>query len=323
MIVDCALYKDGRRLTSQLTPEEAAARHEQEGDFVWIGLHEPTPEEFETVRQGFGLHELAVEDAIHAHQRPKLERYGDSLFVVLKTARYVDEEECVEFGEILIFLGERFILVVRHGLASGLKELRSKLEENHEFLANGPSAVLHGIVDKVVDDYVPVTAGIEDDIEEVEQQVFSVEGTNPVERIYYLKREVLELRRATAPFLTPLNHLATHSMPLVKPEVREYFRDVYDHMLRISEQIDAFRDLLTGVLEANMTQTSIRQNEDMRKISAWVAIAVVPTMIAGVYGMNFEYMPELRSPYGYPSILALMAAACTALYVFFRRRGWL
>lgn len=323
MIVDCAVYEEGKRLAGKFTAEQASRLCAEKGDFVWIGLHEPTAEEFEDVSRVFDLHELAVEDAIKAHQRPKLERYGDAFLMVLKTARYIDAEEAVEFGEILIFLGRKFIVVVRHGLASGLVNLRQALERNTEFLAHGPSGVLHGIMDKVVDDYIPVAAGIERDIEEVEQQVFSVERANPVERIYYLKREVLEFRRATAPLLTPIHQLATQPQALVPSEVREYFRNVYDHLVRVNEQVEGFRDLLTSILEANLTQTSVRQNEDMRRISAWVAIAAVPTMIAGIYGMNFERMPELHSSYGYPVIMGLMCTFCVVLYVFFRKREWL
>jgi magnesium transporter len=212
---------------------------------------------------------------------------------------------------------------VRHGEASGLQQVRQSLEARQDFLRLGPSAVLHAIVDRVVDDYVPVIQGVEEDIEEVEEQVFSLDRTNPVERIYYLKREVLEFRRATAPLLTPLMQLSTQPLPHVGSEVRPYFRDVHDHLLRINEQIDAFRDLLTSVLEANLTQVNVRQNEDMRKISAWVAIAAVPTMIAGIYGMNFEHMPELSHPLGYPIILGLIVSICVSLYVCFRRWHWL
>jgi magnesium transporter len=323
VIVDCAVYREGQRLPGEFTPESAFKASRCEDAFVWIGLHEPTEEEFEVVRVEFGLHELAVEDAVKAHQRPKLERYGDSVLLVLKTARYVAKEEVVQTGEILIFLGEGFIVAVRHGEASGLKEVRKSLELRPDFLANGPSAVLYGIVDRVVDDYLPVVAGLEDDIEEVEAAVFSSIRDNPVERIYYLKREVLEFRRATAPLLMPLNQLAVQPIAVIRPEVREYFRDVYDHLLRVNEQVEAFRDLLTSILEANLTQMNIRQNEDMRRISAWVAIAVVPTMIAGIYGMNFEYMPELRSPLGYPMVLLGMLVICSGMYVFFRKQDWL
>jgi magnesium transporter len=323
VIVDCAVYREGQRVPGEFSPESAFKASRCDDSFVWIGLHEPTHEEFEGVRSEFGLHELAVEDAVKAHQRPKLERYGDSLLVVLKTARYVDREEVVQTGEILLFLGEGFIVAVRHGEASGLKEVRKSLEQRPDFLAYGPSAVLYGIVDRVVDDYVPVVAGLEDDIEEVEAEVFSSIRANPVERIYYLKREVLEFRRATAPLLMPLNQLAVQPIAVIRPEVREYFRDVYDHLLRVSEQVESFRDLLTSILEANLTQMNIRQNEDMRRISAWVAMAVVPTMIAGIYGMNFDHMPELRSPWGYPAVLFGMLFICTGMYVFFKKRDWL
>ncbi|MGH9461566.1 MAG: magnesium/cobalt transporter CorA [Vicinamibacteria bacterium] len=323
MIVDCAVYREGKRLPGDLTAEAASKMRGDPDAFVWIGLHEPTPEEFEVVRSEFDLHELAVEDAIKAHQRPKLERYDDSLLLVLKTARYDDVEECVVLGEILLFLGPGFIVVVRHGEASQLREVRRQLESRPEFLTLGPSAVLYGIVDRVVDDYVPVVDGVEQDIEEVEEQVFSSERSNPAERIYYLKREVLEFRRATTPLLNPLSQLATQPLPHVNPEARQYFRDVYDHLLRVSEQVDGFRDLLTSVLEANLTQMNVRQNEDMRRISAWVAIAVVPTLIASIYGMNFEHMPELRSPFGYPAVMVFILLVCSSLYAFFRRRDWL
>jgi magnesium transporter len=323
VIVDCAVYREGKRVPGEFTPEAAFKASRCDDSFVWIGLHEPTKEEFEVVRVEFGLHELAVEDAVKAHQRPKLERYGDSLLLVLKTARYVDRDEAVQLGEILLFLGEGFIVAVRHGEASGLKEVRKNLELRPDFLSNGPSAVLYGIVDRVVDDYIPVVTGLEDDIEQVEAEVFSSDRANPVERIYYLKREVLEFRRATAPLLVPLNQLAIQPIAVVRPEVREYFRDVYDHLLRVNEQVEGFRDLLTSVLEANLTQMNIRQNEDMRRISAWVAIAVVPTMIAGIYGMNFEHMPELHSRLGYPLVLLGMFAICSGMYVFFRKRDWL
>ncbi len=310
-------------MPGEFTPDAALRQSRDENAFVWIGLHEPTPEEFEVVRREFALHELAVEDAIKAHQRPKLERYEDSLLLVLKPARYDDVEEAVELGEILISIGPGFIVVVRHGQTSGLKEVRRVLEARPEFLALGPSAVLHAILDRVVDDYGPVVEGVEQDIDQVEEDVFSGDRTNPVERIYYLKREVIEFRRATAPLLDPLNQLAARPLPQVHQDVREYFRDVYDHLMRVNERVEGFRDLLTSVLEANLTQVSVRQNEDMRRISAWVAIAVVPTMIAGIYGMNFKNMPELDSAFGYPTVLGVMLAVCSTLYLFFRRRNWL
>ncbi len=324
MIVDCAAYHEGRRIPGTDTPAEAcraASRHDDA--FVWIGLYEPEDQEFEEVREIFSLHELAVEDAIHAHQRPKLEHYGESTFFVLKTLRYVDSTEVIEAGEILIFLGEKFIIVVRHGEASRLSSVRDRLDQMPELLKFGPAAVLHAIVDRVVDDYLPVIEGVAQDIDELEEQVFSPEIENPAERIYYLKREVLEFHRSTAPLVIPLDQLADLPSPWIPEEIKTYFRDAHDHMLRVVEQVEGFRDLLTSILEAHLAQLSIRQNEDMRKISAWVAIAAIPTMIAGIYGMNFHYMPELSSRWGYPVILGIIFLACFGLFLFFRRRKWL
>ena len=324
VIVDCALYRDGQREGGKLAIEEVADACQRKDAFVWIGLFEPTEEEFEMVRREFDLHELAVEDAIKAHQRPKLEVYDDTLFVVLKTARYDEASETVELGEILIFVGEGFIVHVRHGAASALAGVRARIESRPDLLACGPSAVLHAIVDKVVDDYEPVMQGLENDIREVELAVFSQdEDENPVERIYFLKREVLEIHRAVVPLSGALNLLAHGRLPCIHEETHEYFRDVHDHLLRVVELDATYRDLLTSVLEANLTRVSVRQNEDMRKISAWVAIAAVPTMLAGIYGMNFEHMPELRSSFGYPVVVAVMVVACTAMYRAFRRSGWL
>ncbi len=292
--------------------------------FVWIGLFEPTREEFATVRESFHLHDLAVEDALKAHQRPKLEQYDDSLFVVLKTARYLEELEDVEFGEIQAFLGEGFLVHVRHGAASKLGAVRSQLEDRADLLKHGPSAVLYAIVDHVVDDYEPVVRGLENDINEVERAVFSRSGgSNPVERVYQLKRTVLELHDCLEPLLEPLRQLAVDRFKLVEDEMQEYFRDVADHLARLVDRVAQFRELLTSILAANLTQVGIQQNEDMRKISAWVAIAAVPTAIAGIYGMNFDSMPELRWDLGYPLILLFMFAICMFLYRRFKRSGWL
>jgi len=323
VIVDCAVYQSGYREPGTLGLDQVAAACRRKDAFVWIGLYEPTDEEFDTVAREFGLHELAVEDAVTAHQRPKLEMYDQSLFVVLKTARYVDELEVVQFGEIQIFVGDGFVVHVRHGEASPLAEARRRVEQRPDLLKFGPGAVAHAIVDKVVDDYAPAIAGIENDISEVEYEVFSDSGTNPVERIYKLKREVLELHGATVPLVEPLDDLTRRSFALVADDLDEYFRDVHDHLLRIVQRVVTDRDLLSSVLEANLTRVSVRQNEDMRKISAWVAIAAVPTMIAALYGMNFEHMPELESTYGYPLVLAFMATVCVLLYWRFRRSGWL
>jgi len=323
MIVDCAVYEHGVRRDGEVALGEAFASGHDNDRFVWIGLHEPTEEEFDSVRREFELHELAVEDAIHAHQRPKLEVYGETIFVVLKTARYVDQKEIVEFGEILIFTGEGFIVTVRHGKATGLHEVRAAVEGDKERLKRGPGAVLHAIVDRVVDDYEPALEGLRVDIEHVETDVFAPERDSSAERIYKLKREVLEFTRAAAPLVAPVGHLAEGRHDMIHPDVREYFRDVNDHLIRVHEQLEGFRELLNSVLTANLTQVSVRQNEDMRKISAWVAIAAVGTLIAGIYGMNFEYMPELNWEFGYPLAIAVMLLISAGLFRAFKRAGWL
>jgi magnesium transporter len=323
MIIDCAIYEEGRRLDGQLPFEQAYEATRGKNAFVWIGAYEPTEEEFDSIKREFELHELAVEDAIKAHQRPKLEVYGGMVFIVLKTARYVDSEEIVQLGEILIFLGEDYVITVRHGEASGLHEVRERLEENQELLRCGPGAVLHAIVDKVVDDYQPAIDGLGQDIEEVENEVFSPSRPDRAERIYKLKREVLEFNRAAAPLVDPVEALSRGHYELIHPEVRAYFRDVNDHLLRVHEQLEGYRDLLTSILQANLSQVTVRQNEDVRRISAIVAILAVPTAIAGIYGMNFEHMPELTWTFGYPLVLAVMATICAVLYRYFRRVGWL
>jgi magnesium transporter len=323
MIVDCAVYEEGRRHGGSLELHEALERCRGDEAFAWIGLYEPSEDEFDSVRREFGLHELAVEDAINAHQRPKLEVYDDTLFIVLKTARYVDSEEIVELGEILVFLGASFIITVRHGEGTALHDVRERVESRPDLMRCGPGAVLHAIVDRVVDDYAPAIEGLREDIEEVEADVFSPERGSSARRIYLLKREVLELTRATAPLVEPVAALAAGRYALVHENVHPYFRDVGDHLVRLNEQLEGFRDLLTSVLTANLSQVTVQQNEDVRKISAVVAIIAVPTMIAGIYGMNFDHMPELGWQYGYPLVLGVMAAVCLALFRYFKRVGWL
>ena len=322
MIVDCAIYERGQRLGGALPLEQAFEASRRDDAFVWIGLFEPDEDEFDAVRREFDLHELAVEDAIKAHQRPKLEAYGDSLFLVLKTARYLEEEKEVEFGEILLFMGSDFVITVRHGEAP-LHDVRLRTEARPDLLRCGPGAVLYVIVDRIVDDYLPVIAGLDRDVREVEGEVFSHGRTNPAERIYHLKREVLELHDAVSPLVNPVDRLARGHQPFVDDEIQPYFRDVHDHLLRVVDDVESFRDLLTSVLTANLTQVSVRQNEDVRKISAWAAIIAVPTAIAGLYGMNFEDMPELGWRLGYPFALVVIATASVSLYLYFRRIGWL
>jgi magnesium transporter len=322
-IVDLAVYRDGKR-ESEPSLDQAFESCRAPGTLVWIGLHEPTDEEFESVRREFSLHELAVEDAMKGHQRPKLEVYDDdTLFVVLKTARYF-EPDVLEFGEILIFVGDQFVVTVRHGEATPLHDVRLALEKRPELLRFGTSSVLHAIMDRVVDDYTPVLTNLDIDITELEAQAFGDEpAMGLTERIYRLKRQVINLHRATAPLTEPLGRLSDGRYPHVSEELRPYFRDVYDHLLRAVQTADQYRELLTSILEANLTQVSVRQNEEMRKISAWAAILAVPTLIAGVYGMNFKDMPELDWGFGYPMALLLMALASLTVWILSKRAGWL
>jgi len=323
VIVDSAVYEEGHRRNGNVGVHDAMEACRHPGCFAWIGLHEPTEEEFESIRSEFHLHPLAVEDAIHAHERPKLEVYGDAVFIVLKTARYVDPKEVIKLGEILVFLGHDYIITVRHGEASDLGGVRRQLEDNPELLQHGPGAVLHSVVDRVVDDYAPAIAGLGEDIDQVEDQVFSGTRGNAAERIYKLKREVLQFGHAVGPLVDPVDRLARGKYGVIHPEVRTYFRDVNDHLLRAHDQLESYRDLLTSILQANLTQVGVRQNEDMRKISAYVAMAAVPTLIAGIYGMNFQHMPELGWEAGYPMALVLMAIIVSFLFWRFKRAGWL
>ena len=315
MIVDSAVYEDGRR-----TDDPVEGR--PPGSFVWIGLHDATADEFDPIQREFDLHPLAVEDAAEAHQRPKLEVYGDMIFLVLKTARYVDPEEVVTIGELLVFCGPDYLITVLHGEPGSLASARQALESDPKRISLGPTAALHAVLDTVVDDYGPAIEGLQNDVDEVEGELFSGERANVAERIYKLQRETLQFRRAVAPLVDPLERLSRGQLE-VHDGVREYFRDVLDHVIRAREMLDGVRDLLAGILQANLAQVSVRQNEDMRKISAWVAIVAVPTAIAGIYGMNFRHMPELRWHVGYPFALTLMLVICTFLYHRFKRAGWL
>jgi magnesium transporter len=326
VIVDCAVYDDGHRRAGTLAVEDALEAIEKPGSFVWIGLYEPTFEEFETVRHELGLHELAVEDAVAAHQRPKLEVYDRDLFVVLKTARYDDATETVHFAEIQLFIGQSYVVSVRHGEASALAEVRRTVERDLARMRCGPMAVLHAVIDRVVDDYGPVIEGIDNDLAEIEAEVFDANrarGVDPSQRIFKLKREVLDLHRNTEPFLDPLNRLAAGNLPGAHPELGTYFRDVEDHLNKVIASAAQFRVLLSDALDANLALVTTRQNDDMRTISAWVAIGGFPTVVGAVYGMNFEHMPELDWWLGYPIVMVAMIAVCLYLYRRFKRIGWL
>jgi magnesium transporter len=324
VIVDCGVYADGERQDLPKSPESVATAIDCDDDcFGWIGLHEPTEAELGRVQQLFDLHPLAVEDALKPHQRPKMEKYGDSLVVVLRTLWYVDAEDAVETGQVSVFVGKRYVLTVRHGSGGELATARADLEERAQVLGHGPAAVLWAICDAVVDSYQGVADAVEVDVDEVEASVFSPQRTSDAERIYSLKREVLEMRRAIIPLKEPIERFAHAAVPAVGREAAPYFRDVGDHLVRVADQTEALDSLLTSALNAHLARVSVQQNDDMRRISAWVAIAATPTMIAGIYGMNFDNMPELRWHYGYFMVLALMVIACSVLYTFFRRVGWL
>jgi magnesium transporter len=329
-VVDCAVYVDGERLEGRWTHADAIEEVRRRGSgFVWIGLHEPDEDQINGIADTFGLHELAVEDAVHAHQRPKLERYDDILFMVLKTVRYVANEtlsansEIVESGELMCFLGRDFVITVRHGKHAGLAKVRRELENDPEQLALGPASVLHGIADHVVDSYLEVTEAIQVDIDTMEAEVFAPRTKIEAEHIYLMKREVLELRHAVMPLAKPLQRLAEGYTPMVPEEVRSYFRNVDDHLTTVSERVASFDELLTTLVDATLAKITLQQNTDMRKISAWVAIISTPTMIAGIYGMNFDHMPETKWVFGYPTTLLVMVACCVVLFKIFRKNKWL
>jgi magnesium transporter len=326
MIVDSALYRAGVRVPldcskDDLTAVRASVR--EPGDFVWVGLHQPVEGELTEVARIFALHPLAVEDALHAHQRPKLERYDDGIFLVLKTLWYVDEHDAVETGEINLFVGRDFVISVRHGEGTQLHTARMDLEQQTAVLGHGPSAVVYAICDRVVDSYEEVGRALEIDVDEVEASVFSTERTHDSRRIYVLKRELAEMRRAVNPLKEPMKRFATGSVPMVSQEAAPFFRDVADHLIRVSETIETLDALLSTAFDAHLARIGVEQNEDMRKISAWVAIAAVGTLVAGVYGMNFTHMPELSWRYGYPYAIGLMVLSAVVLYRLFKKSGWL
>ncbi|MFF6918072.1 magnesium/cobalt transporter CorA [Streptomyces sp. NPDC012466] len=331
MIVDCAIYRDGQRTEGPEDLSDALGEARTAGGFVWIGLHEPTEDEFDHVTREFGLHPLAVEDALKAHQRPKLEVYDDSLFVVLKPVAYEPQSDTVSSGEIMIFLGDSFVVTVRHGEGSPLKAVRRRLEQEPELLVKGPTAVLYAVADATVDHYLDVATELQTDLEGLEAEVFSPDGggtRNTASRIYDFKRQVLEFRRATGPLAPPMSRLAGTAstgvtVPFVDDRARPFFRDVNDHLTRVNDSVENLDRLVSDILSAHLAQMSVRQNDDMRKISAWAAMAAIPTMLAGIYGMNFDHMPELRWVWSYPALLVLMAALEVMIFRLFKRRGWL
>jgi magnesium transporter len=337
-VVNLALYRDGRRLAGPATLAEFfTSRREHPGCVSWVGLYRPSHDDVALLAREFGLHELAVEDAITAHQRPKLERYGDTLFVVLHAARYLDDVEEVEFGELHVFVGPDFVISMRHSESPDLTGVRARMESEPDLLALGPEAILYSIMDRVVDEYGPVVAGLENDIDEIETEIFS--GDPAVSRrIYELSREVIDFRRATHPLNTMLQALQDgFDKYEVHEEMRRYLRDVADHNLQACDRVDGFSQILRDMLTVNATLVAQKQNEEMRalteashaqgievkRISAWAAILFAPTLIGTAYGMNFASMPGLDSPHGFTVAMALMLATCVALYVVFKQRDWL
>jgi magnesium transporter len=330
VVGDCAVYEGGCRVPGRIPLDRAGDVARQTRGFVWIGLQEATAADIAEVAEEFELPPLAVEDAIKAHQRPKLEVYDDIVFVVLKPVHYVDHEEVVEVTSISLFLGPGFVVTVRHGDSSVLRRVRDEFDKGSELLQYGPSAVLYRAADLVVDGYEEAIDCINDDVDEIEAQVFGPGEDDHAQRIYKLKQEVAEFRRAVAPLSRPLERLSDGAVPCIDPATGPYFRDVHDHVLRAADFIDGLSGLLSDVLQANVarvtvvqSQIALRQNEDMRRISAWAAIALVPTAVAGIYGMNFDHMPELRWKYGYLMVMAFIVTVCLGLRRLFRRNGWL
>jgi magnesium transporter len=321
-VVNCAAYSEGRRVANV----ELDVVHEvlKETDrFVWIGLQEPTEEVLKRVQEEFGLHELAVEDAGNAHQRPKVELYGDSVFVVLRTVQ-MNKDHHVEFGETHFFVGENFIVTIRHGSSVSYASVRSRCESTPQLLSKGQGFVLYALMDFIVDQYFPVVHQMEQDLQIVEDKVFKEKPSRTTtEHIYQLKRELLEVKRIISPLVDICNRLMRFEIKCISEETRPYFRDVYDHAIRINEVVDNTRELLNTALEANFSLISISQNDVSKKFAAWAAILAVPTMVAGFYGMNFQFMPELRWHYGYPFVVVFTISACVLVYYFFRRSGWL
>ncbi len=322
-IINCAAYADGRRVAT-LGVDEIPAALRQPGQFVWLGLYEPDEELLGRVQQVFGLHHLAIEDAHNAHQRPKLETYESSLFVVLRTVQMDGAPPRLEFGETHVFVGGNYLVTVRHGSLRSHVGLRARCESTPALLSRGPGFVLYALMDFIVDQYLPVVEALEDRFDELEEQIFAENCSRETTRaIYHLKRDSVALKRALSPLLEVCNRLVKFDLELIATDNQPYFRDVHDHVQRLNERIDSLRELLGTALEANASLISEQHTVHSKRLAAWAAILAVPTMLAGIYGMNFEHMPELHWSLGYPVSLGLMATVCVSLYVGFRRSGWL
>lgn len=321
MVVACAAYEKGRRV-ADLDLAGSGSFAKGPGRFVWIGLHEPVEELLSTVQKQFGLHELAIEDAFRAHQRPKIDVFDESVFIVLRTAQLVGDE--IAFGETHIFAGKGYVISVRHGASASYAPVRQRCEALPRLLGHGEDFVIYAIIDFVVDNYIPIVDAIEDKVEEIEAEIeagFIQQET--IRKIAVLRRDLMQLRRTTAPMLEVCGRLQRFDMPFIDEVIRPYYADVHDHLIHVNESIDILRDMLSAAFETNFLLNANRQNEVMRRLAGWAAILAVPTAIAGIYGMNFEFMPELHSEWGYPVVMLLIAAICTGLFIRFRRIGWL
>jgi magnesium transporter len=325
MIVNCVVYSSGCKV-ADIPLDQLGEWAAREGHFVWIGLLDPSEEEMRLVQAELGLHDLAVEDAHRAHQRPKLEEYGDGLFVVLRTVRWDPDKKSVERGETHVFVGPRYVVSIRHGDTGSYVQVRGRCESTPGHLAMGPAFVLYAIMDFVVDNYFPVIEQIEDRLGKLEERIFG--GSRPqrdvAQRIYELKRRLIQIKRAVSPLVDVCNRLTRwDGHGLIPEEVRPYFRDVYDHVVRINDTVDSLRELLSSALDANLALIAIRQNEVMKQLAGWAAIVAAPTLLAGIWGMNFEGMPELRTWWGYPLALATIFTVMGILYWRFKRAEWL
>lgn len=321
-VVNCAAYQDGKKVANHVPIEDVSEVLKVKGQFVWIGLHEPDEQMLRQVQLEFGLHDLAVEDALRAHQRPKLDEYGEDLFIVVRTAHC--QNDVVEFGETHFFVGAQYLVSVRHGDSPPYTEVRTRCEHTPQLLKKGPGFVLYALMDFIVDNYFPILEELEERVEELETSIFdhAIDRETTV-KIYEQKRNLLKLKRAVAPLIDVCTRLERFDLALVDRDVRPYFRDVHDHAMRINERIDTLREVLSSVLEANLSLMSVNQNEVMKKLAAGAAILAAPTLLAGIWGMNFEGMPELRWGPAYPLALAAMLGVCGFLFWRFRRAGWL
>lgn len=322
-VVNCGAYSDGRRVANIEIEDISEALKEPDG-FVWIGLHEPSVELLKQIQHEFQLHELAIEDAHRAHQRPKIETYGDTYFIVLRTIQVNADTNEIEFGETHFFVGSNFIVSIRHGTSRSYSDVRARCESKPQLLKKGPGFALYAVMDAIVDQYFPVVDRLEEELEALEDRIFSEQPSRKTtENIYHLKRQLVEVKRAVSPLIDICNRLVRFDLELIAEDTRPYFRDIYDHAIRINEMVDSARELLASALEANLSMISVSQNDVQKRFAGWAAIIAVPTMVAGIYGMNFKFMPELNWTYGYPVILGLTIVASAGMYAVFKRSGWL